>query len=259
MHANNELGTLQPVEEIGRIAAEAGVRFHSDAVQSAGQSARSTWRSMGVDLLSLVRSQVLRAPRVLARSSFARECKSSRCCTAVAASAAAALARKTLPASSGWARPLNWPCARLTEQIARVAGAPRSPRTGVAGPCSGARVNGGAASRTPNTCNVMFPERRKRIAGHRSRFAGSGLFGGSGLLCPARWTLLMCSPPSAYRQRRRAASVRLSLGRIDGGSGRCARAGGDSRGCAAPARTFARSARNGGARDERYRAIFSDV
>ena len=32
MHANNELGTLQPLEEIGRIAAEAGVTFHTDAV-----------------------------------------------------------------------------------------------------------------------------------------------------------------------------------------------------------------------------------
>ncbi len=37
MHANNELGTIQPIEEIGRIASEAGVRFHCDAVQSAGK------------------------------------------------------------------------------------------------------------------------------------------------------------------------------------------------------------------------------
>lgn len=37
MHANNELGTIQPVEEIARIAAEAGVRFHSDGVQAAGK------------------------------------------------------------------------------------------------------------------------------------------------------------------------------------------------------------------------------
>lgn len=37
MTANNETGVLQPVEEIGRIAAEAGVRFHTDAVQAAGK------------------------------------------------------------------------------------------------------------------------------------------------------------------------------------------------------------------------------
>jgi cysteine desulfurase len=37
MMANNETGVLQPVEEIGRIAQEAGVRFHTDAVQAAGK------------------------------------------------------------------------------------------------------------------------------------------------------------------------------------------------------------------------------
>src|SRR5450756_2515258 len=37
MMANNETGVLQPVEEIGRIAAEADVYFHSDAVQAAGK------------------------------------------------------------------------------------------------------------------------------------------------------------------------------------------------------------------------------
>jgi len=37
MHANNEVGTVQPMEEIGRIAAEADVFFHSDAVQAAAK------------------------------------------------------------------------------------------------------------------------------------------------------------------------------------------------------------------------------
>ncbi|MGC8835153.1 MAG: cysteine desulfurase family protein, partial [Armatimonadota bacterium] len=37
MHSNNEVGTIQPVEEIGKIAAEHGVLFHTDAVQSAGK------------------------------------------------------------------------------------------------------------------------------------------------------------------------------------------------------------------------------
>src|SRR5215468_6986382 len=36
MHANNEIGTIQPIEEIGKIAAEADVYFHSDGVQSTG-------------------------------------------------------------------------------------------------------------------------------------------------------------------------------------------------------------------------------
>jgi cysteine desulfurase len=52
MHANNELGVIQPIEEIGRIAREAGVRFHCDAVQSAGKVPLDVNR-LGVDLLSI--------------------------------------------------------------------------------------------------------------------------------------------------------------------------------------------------------------
>src|SRR6267378_1817579 len=52
MHANNELGTLQSFEEIGRIAADADVCLHTDAVQSAGKVPIDV-NKLGVDLLSL--------------------------------------------------------------------------------------------------------------------------------------------------------------------------------------------------------------
>jgi cysteine desulfurase len=52
MHANNELGTIQPIEEIGRIAREHDVYFHTDAVQSAGKIPVDVERC-GVDLLAL--------------------------------------------------------------------------------------------------------------------------------------------------------------------------------------------------------------
>jgi cysteine desulfurase len=52
MMANNETGVLQPVEEIGRIAAEAGVRFHVDAVQAAGKMPLDV-DSIGCQLLSI--------------------------------------------------------------------------------------------------------------------------------------------------------------------------------------------------------------
>jgi cysteine desulfurase len=52
MHGNNETGTLQPVAEIARIAREAGVLFHSDAVQTAGRIPLDV-RELGLDLLSI--------------------------------------------------------------------------------------------------------------------------------------------------------------------------------------------------------------
>src|SRR3989475_1499047 len=52
MHANNELGTVQPLEQIGRIAKDSDVYFHTDAVQSAGKIPIDV-NSLGVDLLSI--------------------------------------------------------------------------------------------------------------------------------------------------------------------------------------------------------------
>ncbi len=52
MHANNEIGTIQPLEEIGRIAAEREIIFHTDAVQSAGKIPVDV-SALEVDLLSI--------------------------------------------------------------------------------------------------------------------------------------------------------------------------------------------------------------
>jgi cysteine desulfurase len=52
MHANNEVGTVQPVAEIGEIAREAGVLFHTDAVQTAGKLPLDV-DELGVDMLSM--------------------------------------------------------------------------------------------------------------------------------------------------------------------------------------------------------------
>lgn len=51
MHANNEIGTIEPIEEIGKIAREAGIYFHTDAVQTVG-SLPIDVDKLNVDLLS---------------------------------------------------------------------------------------------------------------------------------------------------------------------------------------------------------------
>ena len=52
MHANNEVGTIQPIREIAAITREAGVPLHSDAAQSVGKLATDV-DALGVDLLSI--------------------------------------------------------------------------------------------------------------------------------------------------------------------------------------------------------------
>jgi cysteine desulfurase len=52
MHANNEVGTIEPLEQIGEIAKEAGIRLHSDAVQTVGHIPVNV-DELKVDLLSI--------------------------------------------------------------------------------------------------------------------------------------------------------------------------------------------------------------
>src|SRR5690348_13743689 len=61
MHANNETGTIQPIEDIGEIAREFGIRFHTDAAQTVGKI-RTDVNELGVDLMT-VAGHKLYAPK----------------------------------------------------------------------------------------------------------------------------------------------------------------------------------------------------
>jgi cysteine desulfurase len=76
MHANNEVGTIQPLADIGRIAQEHGILFHTDAVQSVGKIPTRV-RELGVDLCPWWATNSM-ARRASARSMFELVFNSSR-------------------------------------------------------------------------------------------------------------------------------------------------------------------------------------
>jgi cysteine desulfurase len=57
MHANNEVGTIQPIAEVSRIARERGILIHTDAAQSVGKIATDV-KGLGIDLLTVAGHKV---------------------------------------------------------------------------------------------------------------------------------------------------------------------------------------------------------
>ena len=108
MLANNETGVLQPVEEIGKIAAETGIFFHIDAVQGAGKVEFDV-RRFGCHLSRSAPTRCT-GPRASAPCLCAAALRSSRCWWAAATSAGSARALRMCRESWAWPRPRNSPC-----------------------------------------------------------------------------------------------------------------------------------------------------
>ena len=154
MHANNELGTVQPLEEIGRIAKEHKVYFHTDAVQSAGKIPIDV-NELHVDLLSLS-GHKLYAPKgvgalyvrtgtrlrqLLYGGHHQRGFRpgTENVAGIVGLGKAAEIARHSLASDALRISTLRDRLERgLLERVPHV------------------HVNGGLAPRTPNTTNIMF-------------------------------------------------------------------------------------------------------
>ncbi len=154
MHANNELGTLQPLAEIGRLVRERGVLLHSDGVQAAGKIEVDV-AALGVDLYAIsghklyapkgvgglyVRKGVALAPIIVGgRHERERRAGTENVPGAVALGRAAELARERQAAESARVT-------RLRDRLERGI-LERVPET---------VVNGAGAPRLANTSNIRF-------------------------------------------------------------------------------------------------------
>jgi len=155
MHANNEVGTLQPVAELARLTHAAGVLFHTDAAQSIGKVAVDV-HDLGVDLLTLAghkfyapkgvgalyvrRGTPLDPLLVGAGQEHGLRPGTENVPHLVALGAAAKLARTRLPQMTGQLRSLR---DALHGQLQAA--------------IPGLQLNGHPDQRLPNTLNISFP------------------------------------------------------------------------------------------------------
>lgn len=156
MHANNEIGTIQPIAEIGEICRQRGVLFHTDAAQSVGKIATRV-DALGCDLLSLAGHKMY-APKgvgalyvrrgtplepVLHGAGHERGFRAGTENTPwiVALGVASSLAEKHLAEAGGRMASLR---DRLLERLHAAIGRDLG-------------VNGRLAERLPNTLSVNFP------------------------------------------------------------------------------------------------------
>ena len=210
MHANNELGTVQPIAEIARIAREAAIPLHVDGVQALGKIPVDV-DALGTDLYSMsghklyapkgvgalyVRKGTRLDPLVFGgHQERDRRPGTENVPGAVALGAAAELAGRELAANSG----------RLAALRDRFENA-------VLGRISGAGINGARWSRTPNTSNLYFDgvdgEALVIALDLRGFAVSTGAACSSGALTPSH--VLTAIGLDADRAR---ASMRFSLGR----------------------------------------------
>ena len=154
MHANNELGTVQPIAEVARMARERKIAFHTDAVQSAGKLPLDV-KALGMDLLSLSAHKLygpkgtgalyvrrgLRLKPLFFGGHHERDRRpgTENVAGIVGFGAAAELARQ-----------------HLEEEGERLAKLRDQLEQSILERVSHASVNGGGAPRTPNTTNIYF-------------------------------------------------------------------------------------------------------
>ena len=209
MHANNEVGTIQPIAELAQAAKARGALFHTDAVQSAGKVPINV-KTLGVDLLSISahkfngpkgvgaiwsrRGVRLTPPMTGGRQERGRRAGTENVAGIAGCGVAAALAMK-----------------KLVTDADRLAALRDRLEAGIITRVPGTIVNGGGSPRVPNTTNISF----ERVEAESLLIAldlegvavSTGSACSSGTLEPSHVLKAMGFPPHRTQN-----SIRFSLG-----------------------------------------------
>ncbi|HIZ31339.1 MAG TPA: cysteine desulfurase NifS [Candidatus Fournierella merdipullorum] len=153
MFANNEIGTIQPIAELGRICRDAGVLFHTDAVQAAGHIAIDV-KAMNIDMLSLS-GHKFHGPKGVGALYVRRGVPVVSLIHGGAQERRRRAGTENLPAIAGMAAALEEACAHLEENAAKVSVLRDKLIAGLSAIPHSA-LNGAAQPRLPGNVNFCF-------------------------------------------------------------------------------------------------------
>jgi cysteine desulfurase len=155
MHANNELGTIQPLEKIGQLAAEADVYFHTDAVQSVGKIAIDV-NALQLDLLSLSAHKIY-GPKGIGALYIRTGTPVRQYLFGGHHQRGARPGTENVAGIVGLGKAAELAAQSLREDSARIAELRNDLENAILQRVPESRINAASAPRTPNTTNISFP------------------------------------------------------------------------------------------------------
>lgn len=211
MYANNELGTIQPIAEIGAICREAGVLFHTDAVQAAGTLPIDV-KAQNIDMMS-VSAHKFHGPKGIGFLYCKRGLHPDNLMDGGAQERGHRAGTENVAYIVGMAAALKEACEMMEEKSARLAALRDKIEEGIL-KLGGTRRNGDPENRLPGTLNVSF----ERVDGESLLFqldlmgiaASSGSACASGSVDPSHVLLAIGVPYTMAH-----GSLRISLGRYN--------------------------------------------
>jgi cysteine desulfurase len=209
MHANNEIGTIQPVAEMARLAKARGAIVHTDAVQSAGKIPVHV-KTLGVDLLSISAHKIY-GPKGVGAIWIRRGLRLNPLMTGGKHERSRRAGTENVAGIVGFGVAAQLARAKMDAEGTRLAALRDRLEDGILRVVSGTAINGTRAPRVPNTTNISFDRVEAEsllIALDLEGIAVStGSACSSGTLEPSHVLKAMGFPPHRTQN-----SIRFSLG-----------------------------------------------
>jgi cysteine desulfurase len=154
MHANNEIGTIQPIAELAALAHGRGALFHTDAVQSIGKVPVDV-RALGIDLLSLS-AHKFNGPKGAGALWIKRGARVSAILTGGKHERNRRAGTENVPAIAGLGVAARLAARKALADAPRTAALRNRLEEAILAKVPGTAINGDREPRVPNTTNISF-------------------------------------------------------------------------------------------------------